>query len=112
MKVTVVGGGSTYTPELVVGFLDRKDTFPITELCLLDIDPKRLEVVGGFARRLVRARGAPFQVTLSTTPGVSSSTYRQPVPAIPPAAIAGSCSLQRVTLGPLDPRGPRELKVQ
>jgi 6-phospho-beta-glucosidase len=66
MKVTVIGGGSTYTPELVVGFLARTKDFPMTELCLMDINAERLEIVGGFAQRMVAARGAPFQVTLST----------------------------------------------
>ena len=65
MKVTVIGGGSTYTPELVSGFLDRGATFPISQLCLMDIDAARLEVVGGFAQRMVQAKGAPFEVTLS-----------------------------------------------
>ena len=66
MKVTVIGGGSTYTPELVNGFLARTDTFPMTELCLMDIDSQRLEIVGGFAQRMVEFKGAPFKVTLST----------------------------------------------
>ncbi len=66
MKVTVIGGGSTYTPELVSGFLARLDTFPLTELCLMDINAERLEVVGGFAQRIVENRGNPFKVTLST----------------------------------------------
>jgi len=42
MKVTVIGGGSTYTPELVSGFLERVDGFPLSELWLMDIDPQRL----------------------------------------------------------------------
>ncbi len=66
MKIAVIGGGSTYTPELVNGFLARVETLPLTELWLMDIDPQRLEVVGGFAQRMVRARGEPFKVTLST----------------------------------------------
>jgi 6-phospho-beta-glucosidase len=66
MKVTVVGGGSTYTPELVQGFLERVATFPLDELCLMDINPQRLEIVGGFAQRIVEARGAPFRVSLTT----------------------------------------------
>ena len=49
-RITVVGGGSTYTPELVEGFARRADRLPIDELVLLDIDPDRLEVVGGLAR--------------------------------------------------------------
>ncbi len=66
MKVAVIGGGSTYTPELINGFLARTATFPMTELWLMDIDAARLEIVGGFAQRMVAARGAPFQVKLTT----------------------------------------------
>ena len=66
LKVTVIGGGSTYTPELVNGFLARLDQFPITELWLMDVDEERLNIVGGFARRMVEAKNSPFKVTLST----------------------------------------------
>ena len=62
VKVAVVGGGSTYTPELVGGFLARVDSFPLRELWLMDLDPQRLDVVGGFARRMAAAGGAPFRV--------------------------------------------------
>jgi 6-phospho-beta-glucosidase len=66
MKITVIGGGSTYTPELVNGFLERISTLPITELWLMDIDQERLNIVGGFAQRMVNAKGNPFKVMLST----------------------------------------------
>ncbi|MBZ0284844.1 MAG: 6-phospho-beta-glucosidase [Anaerolineae bacterium] len=66
MKVAVIGGGSSYTPELVNGFLARTDSFPITELWLMDILPERLEVVGKFAQRMVAAAGSPFSVHLTT----------------------------------------------
>ena len=66
MKVTVIGGGSTYSPELVSGFIRFHESFPVTELALMDIDPERLDIVGGFAQRMVRAKGSPFQVTLHT----------------------------------------------
>ena len=49
VKIAVVGGGSTYTPELVEGFVDHADRLTIDELVLLDPDPERLEVVGGLA---------------------------------------------------------------
>ena len=65
MKVAVIGGGSSYTPELINGFLERVDSFPLSELCLMDIRPERLDVVGGFAQRMVAARGGPFSVRLS-----------------------------------------------
>lgn len=66
MKITVIGGGSTYTPELVNGFLVRTQSLPIDELCLMDIDEARLKIVGGFAKRMVESKNAPFKVTLST----------------------------------------------
>ena len=55
MKVCVVGGGSTYTPELVDGILRRRDRLPVTELVLLDPNHERLEIVGRFARRMCEA---------------------------------------------------------
>jgi 6-phospho-beta-glucosidase len=66
MKITVIGGGSTYTPELVNGFLARVDSLPLKELWLMDIDRERLDIVGGFAQRMVKAKGEPFKVVLST----------------------------------------------
>lgn len=66
MKITVIGGGSTYTPELVNGFLERRDALALKELCLMDIDAERLDIVGGFAQRLVAAKGDPFKVELAT----------------------------------------------
>lgn len=64
MKVAVIGGGSTYTPELVRGFLERAVSFPLTELWLMDTAAERLATVGGFARRMALAGGAPFDVVL------------------------------------------------
>jgi 6-phospho-beta-glucosidase len=57
VKVAVVGGGSTYTPELVEGFVTRGDRLPVDELVLLDIDPDRLDIVGGLAGRQLRRVG-------------------------------------------------------
>lgn len=65
LKVAVFGGGSTYTPELVNGFIERHDQFPLDELWLEDIDAQRLEIVGGFAKRMVEAKGSPFKVILT-----------------------------------------------
>ncbi len=66
MKIAVIGGGSTYTPELVNGFLTRVDRLPLEELWLMDVDQDRLGIVGGYAERMVRAGGNPFDVLLST----------------------------------------------
>lgn len=66
MKITVIGGGSSYTPELINGFLERMESLPVKELWLMDVLLERLEVVGGFAQRMVQARGSPFTVHLTT----------------------------------------------
>ena len=66
MKVAVIGGGSSYTPELINGFLERIEQFPLRELWLVDVLPERLDIVGGFAQRMVAAKGNPFTVHLTT----------------------------------------------
>jgi 6-phospho-beta-glucosidase len=77
MKVAVIGGGSTYTPELIRGFLERVASFPLTELWLMDVAAERLAVVGGFARRMVQARGLPFRVVLTRdlAPAIQGAAY-------------------------------------
>ncbi|POX42033.1 6-phospho-beta-glucosidase [Streptomyces sp. Ru72] len=62
MKLTVVGGGSTYTPELIDGFARLRDTLPVEELVLLDPAAERLELVGGLARRIFARTGHPGRV--------------------------------------------------
>ncbi|MFK3671310.1 6-phospho-beta-glucosidase [Leifsonia aquatica] len=57
MKLAVVGGGSTYTPELIDGFARMRDVLPIEELWLVDTDPERLRLVGGMSDRMFRAAG-------------------------------------------------------
>jgi 6-phospho-beta-glucosidase len=65
VKVAVVGGGSTYTPELVEGIVSRDDRLPVDELALLDIDADRLEIVGGLARRQLRRVGWDGELRLT-----------------------------------------------
>jgi 6-phospho-beta-glucosidase len=64
-KVTVVGAGSTYTPELVEGFARRTERLPVDELVLYDIDRERLAIVGGLARRMLDRLGWPGRLTLT-----------------------------------------------
>ncbi|MCU0301297.1 MAG: hypothetical protein MUF35_06785 [Candidatus Nanopelagicales bacterium] len=62
MRLTVVGGGSTYTPELVDGAARLASAAPFTELVLVDPDVERLDVVAGFARRMLAAAGSPLRL--------------------------------------------------
>ncbi|MFI8005720.1 6-phospho-beta-glucosidase [Streptomyces sp. NPDC086010] len=63
MKLAVVGGGSTYTPELIDGFARLRDTLPVEELVLVDPAADRLELVGGLARRIFAKQGHPGRIT-------------------------------------------------
>ena len=65
LKIAVVGGGSTYTPELVQGFATREGRLPVDELVLLDPDAERLRVVGGLAGRMLARAGWGGRLTLT-----------------------------------------------
>ncbi|MFJ9672815.1 6-phospho-beta-glucosidase [Streptomyces sp. MPA0124] len=66
MKLTVVGGGSTYTPELIDGFARLRDTLPVEELVLVDPAADRLELVGGLARRIFAKQGHAGRVVTTS----------------------------------------------
>ncbi len=66
MKIAVIGAGSSYTPELINGFLERQNSLPLSELWMMDVSQSRLDVVGGFAQRMVAAKAAGFTVELTT----------------------------------------------
>src|SRR5512146_3498562 len=63
LNIAVIGGGSTYTPELVEGFIVHHDTLPVRRLILMDIAPERLEIVGGLARRMLEGTGIELVLT-------------------------------------------------
>jgi 6-phospho-beta-glucosidase len=65
VKLAVVGGGSTYTPELVAGLARERDRLGLTDVVLQDIDAERRDVVGGLARRMLDAAG--YDGSLSVT---------------------------------------------
>lgn len=67
IKIATIGGGSSYTPELVEGFIKRYDEFPISELWLVDIEAgkEKLEIVGNLAKRMVEKAGLPIDVHLT-----------------------------------------------
>ena len=75
MKLTVVGGGSTYTPELIDGFARLRDTLPIDELWLVDTNPERLALVAGISQRMFAAAGHPGKIipTTDLVAGVSDA---------------------------------------
>jgi hypothetical protein len=66
LKLAVVGGGSTYTPELVDGFAKRADRVRVDEIALFDIDRERLDIVAGLAERMLHRQGWPGSVVRTT----------------------------------------------
>ncbi len=67
MKLTVIGGGSTYTPELVDGIARLSGDVGVAELVLVDPDEARLSVVGPFSSRIMRAHGHPGRLASTTS---------------------------------------------
>ncbi|MCX7970829.1 MAG: 6-phospho-beta-glucosidase [Negativicutes bacterium] len=64
LKIATIGGGSSYTPELIEGFIDRHQRLPVSEIWLVDIEPGRekLEIVGQLARRMVARAGLDINI--------------------------------------------------
>src|SRR5947209_2125928 len=64
VKVVVIGGGSSYTPEIIEGLLSRRSGLPVSELWLTDIPAgkEKLDIVAALTRRMVKRVGDPFLV--------------------------------------------------
>ena len=67
IKIVTIGGGSSYTPELVEGFIKRYHELPVKELWLVDIEAgqEKLNIVGALAKRMVEKAGLPIEVHLT-----------------------------------------------
>ncbi|HAP2768363.1 TPA: 6-phospho-beta-glucosidase [Enterococcus faecalis] len=67
LKIATIGGGSSYTPELIEGYIKRKDELPIKEIWLVDIEAgkEKLEIVGAMAKRMIKAAGLDWEVHLT-----------------------------------------------
>jgi 6-phospho-beta-glucosidase len=79
LKIVTIGGGSSYTPELIEGLIRRKKTLPVSELWLVDIEEgrKKLEIIGGLARRMVKKAGAAIEIhtTLDRRQALAGADY-------------------------------------
>ena len=66
MKLAVIGGGSTYTPEVIDGLVRLRDLIDVDDLWLHDTNEERLRIVGGLARRMLDRAGHPLRLELTT----------------------------------------------
>ena len=64
MKICIIGAGSTYTPELVEGIINKRETLPVTHLVFMDIDERKLNIVGSLCERMIKAAGLPCKTEL------------------------------------------------
>lgn len=70
-KVGVIGGGSSYTPELLEGLIERRDILGLDKICLMDINGERLEILGALGNRMIAKAGA--NLSLETTQDVKAA---------------------------------------
>ena len=68
LKIAVIGAGSTYTPELIDGFLTRIGKLDVSEFYMMDIDSRKNSIVSAFARRMVKERGLDIPVIETSDP--------------------------------------------
>ncbi|MDR0463755.1 MAG: 6-phospho-beta-glucosidase [Treponema sp.] len=66
LKAAVIGAGSTYTPELIRGFIDKRDTLNFQSFYLMDIDKEKLDIVGGLAKRMLFSIGFKGEIVLTS----------------------------------------------
>lgn len=57
MKICIIGAGSTYTPELIEGIINKRDSLPVSEISFMDIDERKLNIVGSLCQRMIVAAG-------------------------------------------------------
>lgn len=107
MKITVVGGGSSYTPELIEGLIARHATLPLSELALADVEGGRhkVEIIAGLARRMLRHHGLEqvkvtvhFELDAAIT-GASYVLTQLRVGQLPARAADERLGLQHLMLG-------------
>lgn len=67
LKIVTIGGGSSYTPELIEGFIKYHNELPVRELWLVDVEEgkEKLEIVGNLAKRMVEKAGVPIKIYLT-----------------------------------------------
>lgn len=101
VKVVIIGGGSSYTPEIIEGLIDRQATFPVREIVLVDIEEGRekLEIVGRLAKRMIEKENV--EITLSWTldrraaRGLDAS-----IDAIPESRLKEQSNVDVILIGP------------
>jgi 6-phospho-beta-glucosidase len=65
LKLVIIGGGSSYTPEIIEGIIRRHDSFPVTDMVLVDVESgkEKLEIIGELSKRMISKAGKPINLS-------------------------------------------------
>ncbi|MBL8092626.1 MAG: hypothetical protein JNL73_00565 [Anaerolineales bacterium] len=97
MKLTVIGGGSVRTPQLIPALIRRAHRLNLTELWLMDTDAEKLDLIGGLCRHL--AADAPFSVHFTTAAETAIAGAHHVVTSIRPGGEQGRAIDERICFG-------------
>ena len=79
LKLTIIGGGSSYTPELIDGIIRRIDALPVTEICLVDVEDgaRKVGIIEEFTQRMLDKAGVDIKVwsTLDRREGIRGAQF-------------------------------------
>lgn len=98
MKLTLIGGGGVRSPLFVMTLLRWQKGLGVQELCLMDVDERKLELMGGLCRELVRCAGHPFRLSLTTDARSALSSTDHVVTTIRPGFEQGRVLDERIAL--------------
>lgn len=96
MKLTIIGGGGVRTPRLIPSLLRRAERLNLQEVCLMDTDAEKLELIGGLCAAAAQQQGAPFRVTLTTDAEAAISGAQHIITSIRPAKEQGRALDERI----------------
>ena len=77
MILSIIGAGSSYTPELVEGLVQQKEVVPVGKLIFMDINSERMEIVASFCRRFMHHLGheIPIETTTDIRKAVAEAKF-------------------------------------
>lgn len=96
MKLTIIGGGGVRTPRLIPSLLRRAERLNLQEVCLMDTDAEKLELIGGLCAAAAQQQSAPFRVTLTTDAEAAISGAQHIITSIRPAKEQGRALDERI----------------
>jgi 6-phospho-beta-glucosidase len=96
MKLTIIGGGSVRTPQLLPSLIKRAKSLDLQELWLMDIQAEKLELIGGLCKGIAKELGAPFKLVFSTDANEAISDADHVVTSIRPGYEQGRATDERI----------------